>query len=58
MNGSFQSTDIYLTNQESTFCHFLSFIHTKKFVVTLKKCFYIENKANFEHFAENTLIEK
>jgi hypothetical protein len=52
MNGSFWSTDIYLTSPESTFCPLFVVFHKK--LVTLKKIFYLENKANFEHFADTT----
>jgi len=53
MNGSFRFTDTFLTSPESTFCpHFLFF--DKKVHLTLKKYFYLENKANLDHFAYNT----
>jgi len=47
MSGFFETTDIYLTDQESTFFHFSSFL-TK--LVPLKMCFCPVNKANLEHF--------
>jgi len=44
MNGSFQTTDVYLTGPEITFCPLFVFFDRKNFGALEKKCFYQVNK--------------
>jgi len=57
MNGSFQSTDIYLTSPESNFCPLFFFLRKKNFG-DLEKLLLSRNKAKFELFAINTTFRK